>query len=383
MTVYFLLLLICSLGGFIHELKKSKYWYIFVISLSIIILCGGYMTGSDWRLYELFYEELNLSSPFESFSFEPGYVLYMCLFKILGISFWPYFIITKAIIFLVCVHFIKKYSGDKFYLCYTYFVFSFGIFFFVDNPMRNLIAATIMLFAIEKLISKNYWQYIFIVIIASLFHVSAILMLIIPVLFSFRINNWGLFTIFILLNIASVTLLSHFLGAVEFLSSLFSYLEGKFTSYFVKSGEETFGRLFSLGFIIQFLFFLLLLYSRKYLEAQGNTGKLIFSFGILYVFFYRLGLSIDLFYRFQMYLSLFYTIAIVNIQGIFKVGINRTSYSIYLMSLLLMFTYTTITSSPKYVPYTNYFVYSIFYDDLDYNYRSDYNYKFSPYKNEE
>ena len=93
MAIYFLFFVFCLIfalkkrGGHVKTEEK-----LLLIVLGIF-LCTGYMTGSDWRGYELDYYDVNsiedcLSKPGE-FVF---YIVCMILNK-LGIDFWFFWIV--------------------------------------------------------------------------------------------------------------------------------------------------------------------------------------------------------------------------------------------------------------------------------------------------
>ena len=65
------------------KLKKSQITQsLFAISL-ILFLCFGYMTGSDWRSYEKWYEWGIVSILLGGYK-EPGYHIYSMFFKFIG-----------------------------------------------------------------------------------------------------------------------------------------------------------------------------------------------------------------------------------------------------------------------------------------------------------
>ena len=58
-------------------------------------LCFGYMTGSDWRSYEPIYNEIDFNNLFYNYFFEPGYYIYMLIFKFLKIGFGHFSFLQK------------------------------------------------------------------------------------------------------------------------------------------------------------------------------------------------------------------------------------------------------------------------------------------------
>lgn len=88
MLVYVLLIILIFLSPTIKYTRNSLEWYYFIVILSMVFYCFGYMTGSDWRSYEIMYEDANwvgLSNPARYI--EPGYYLIMLLAKTLHLDF--------------------------------------------------------------------------------------------------------------------------------------------------------------------------------------------------------------------------------------------------------------------------------------------------------
>jgi hypothetical protein len=80
----------------------------------------------------------------------------MLIFKFLKIGFWPFFIFTKVIIFIVFCKAHYQLQGNYIYPILMFFIPYYGYYLFIDNPMRNLIAIAIFLISIKYLLKKNY-----------------------------------------------------------------------------------------------------------------------------------------------------------------------------------------------------------------------------------
>ena len=84
--------------------KFIKRIYLFVTA---VILCGGYMTGSDWRAYELLYNNASIQN-IDTYFQEKGFYLLMIVFKNIGFSFFPFMIFLKFIVF----HFVSTFLNS-------------------------------------------------------------------------------------------------------------------------------------------------------------------------------------------------------------------------------------------------------------------------------
>lgn len=126
MFIYFFLLILSLLTHYIPKAQKTTA-ELFIVLILGIFFCSGYMTGSDWRNYEICYEDATWNALFNPSRYlEPGYYFYMLLAKSIGLSFWPFFIITKFILYIINVRYIYKYTKEYFPLALSFFLFVFG-----------------------------------------------------------------------------------------------------------------------------------------------------------------------------------------------------------------------------------------------------------------
>ena len=178
MLIYYLfpfVLYICSLFNF----KNKKLKVFLAISLGVF-LCTTYFNGSDWRQYEIMYNEATLGE-IQEFKKEKGFYLYMLFFKLFNIDFFNFFIITKSILFYIFYRIILEKSKN-FYIVFNLFYTLMRLFLFIDAPLRNLIAITIVVYAqkyLEAKYKKKYKniKYVVLIFVAFSFHETAIIFL--------------------------------------------------------------------------------------------------------------------------------------------------------------------------------------------------------------
>lgn len=106
-----------------------------------------------------------------------------------------YFIVVAAIQGLCLMEFFKKYSSNYF-LSLFLFVASTDIISFMFNGIRQFVAVGITLLAAPFVIEKKYFKAIIIILIASLFHQSALLLL--PFIFLVQGEAFNSKTVFFL-----------------------------------------------------------------------------------------------------------------------------------------------------------------------------------------
>ena len=334
------------------------------------------MTGTDWRVYEDIYTHINFNNLFYNYFQEPGYYIYMLPFRFFNIDFFVFFIFTKVICYIAIVSKLLTYCEKYKYIGLMYFIPCYGFYLFIDNPMRNLIAVSIILYAVKYLLERKPIQYFSIVIIAMTFHTSACIM--IPAYFYMHkaLSTKKIIILYIAINVvfANRTILaliiSNIFGSIP-------YIAGKINSYIESSNSEGAGRVISLGFIIFFTFFVLLCFYKNQIYKIKN-GKLIWNGAITFLLLYRLATTIEVFMRFQLFYMIFFVAGISYLTHFF----TEQSKKIYISYLLVLaiIGYSRIFSTYRYIPYTNYLTYALKGEFPSYSYRSAYNHNNSPYK---
>ena len=58
-VLYYIPILLCAVTPFFKELSDSRKWYVCLGIYLCLFYCFGYMTGSDWKVYEDFYCNLD------------------------------------------------------------------------------------------------------------------------------------------------------------------------------------------------------------------------------------------------------------------------------------------------------------------------------------
>jgi len=334
------------------------------------------MCGSDWRNYETIYNSYPNDFWWQFKYMEPSFVLTMALGNIIGLNFWSFFIILKLITSIIIYRFIQRYCSEEyFFFAIAFFTVLLGYFMFIDNPMRNVIAVAIFLYAIPCIEKNNFKKYLLITLLAATFHFSAIVL--IPLYFILKKNysNKSLVIIFIITNLIFIDR-ELLLNIAEKLFSFIPIINQRIRLYSEANHYLGKGKIFSFMLFFHTLMFFLLLISRKKFDSYKH-GVLIFNMSILFPIVFRIGLTILALSRYQMYFVIYYAIAILIVADKFTL-LSKYIYYILVFSLCLSIGYKNVTSNTKYIPYTNYFMW--FYKDLTFQQRSNYNPINSPYK---
>lgn len=324
-----------------------------------IFLCTSYFNGSDWRQYEIMYK-LATFEDVSSFYAEKGFYIYMCIFKILGFSFFEFFIVTKFIIYYIFYKVLIRSSN--FYLVLNIFYYQMALFLFIDCPLRNLIAIGLVLLGINQWNKRKKISFLLYIAIATTFHNSAIFFIAIPLIYtSNKVSKKNLIIIIFLVYIIFLNQ-NILLKVIKYLP----FFEDRLLKYIERNKEI--GKLFSLGNIEKIIVCISLILLRD--KYKNCKEKLALMVG--YFILYRIAISFAILGRLALYIQIFY---------IFGIGllIENLKNKLRIMVILLFGIYSFLNiykitnTTYKYNPYTSYLKY-IGKEKPSYNYRSKYNF---------
>ena len=190
--LYFLILVTTGLAYFVNAKQKSLAYNnvldvqkrdftvmvsIFLITIIFILFSGLRTRFNDTVTYIYGFEQLNTDFNFaDIFESYGGFDVYQKIIKVY-ISDNPQMLIliTAIITNLLYLHFYKKYSVSFGYTIFLYVVL--GIFTFSMAGLKQILAMSFSLLAIDNLLVKKYLKFVLWIIIASLFHPYILIML--------------------------------------------------------------------------------------------------------------------------------------------------------------------------------------------------------------
>lgn len=380
MGIYFFVVSFTFLSFLYFYQRPNNIGYNLVFAAIASIICFGYMCGSDWRNYEYLYSVYSESGSDFWWRFlfvEPLYLLLNVIGNELHLDFWVFYYLIKILIYIKIVQVFKRFCPKELVLlAFTFYLGFWGLVNFIDPSFRNMIAVFFFLCSIDSLINKNLKKYILWVIVATLFHYSSIVL----IFFYFILNKeYSTKTIVILFVVANIVLIKPEL-IFKLASLAFSFIPAianKIDNYTLGEEASTMGqgKLLSLGYLIHIIFFILILYYRKQIEELEN-GKLLFNMSVFFIFIFRVGLTALIFSRLQLFIAYFYSITVAYVMYSF-VKRDRLIYIAFIFAVSLISTVNQMRNVYM-VPYTNYFMYVG--KNMPFDERSNYNFKYSPYR---
>ncbi|TCB46542.1 EpsG family protein [Acinetobacter terrestris] len=177
MLPYLLLLSFIMFWIFLEKksLNRDAFWVPF-FALVLFASFRNYLVGTDTGSYTSDFRN-SLDSNYYIFrqDLEYGYqLLDYFLLKFTHNYFWLFFI-SSILVVGSYLYIFRKKSED--YLLSVLIFVSFGFYLFYFNGLRQGIAMAIVALATPHLINKNFLKYVLIILLASYFHKTALIML--------------------------------------------------------------------------------------------------------------------------------------------------------------------------------------------------------------
>ncbi len=330
------------------------------------------MTGSDWRQYEKDFSLMGQGLPIR---YESGFIFLNQFFYNLGVGFWPFIIFLKSFSLTILVALGNKLKGF-FWLGFALFVANEGLFLFIDNPLRNLVAASFIWLGAIFLADKKYFFFTSCLFLALQFHLSVFVC--IPFIIFSRVSFSRSFLIlltlsfFILFSSQNLILNSALLLQESFqISHVPKY-------FFDTNSKYIAGSFFSAGLLIRCFFWLLIIWQGKGLQSEIPAGSIFLSLSCGYLIAVRIGTTVPILERIAMVFSPFFWFSFAYSLKLIRKSIrNVLVFFLFLFSIVVI--YREISSSHKYVPYSNYFFHLMISDELPFSYRNEFNLRESPF----
>jgi len=378
--VYVFSLLTIIIGCFLFDFSKKYQKYNFpyyVNCILILILIAGlrYRIGSDTLVYRSFFEKiptvlkLNIDYFVNNKNYEPGWILLNSITKSFGLSFYSLQIIHALFLNGLIGALIWRITKYKYLsiLCYVIILYpnlNFEI-------LRQSVSVAFFIWGYFKLAVKKNSSYYLLILFATLFHYSAIVLFLIP--FTVKYIKRLIYKPYALLLTSITIYICAMLLKVSIgeLMLLLPIMNDKAFVYFSDMEES----IFSLSFVFNLLLnvglpiYIIKSIGRQYLTNNANPivdpryTKLFLILCSISVMVYCLAAPLPIFYRFNWYFLVFgvllYPYLIDNIKSF---RLNK-KYGIILVFVILIVksrVYFTrdennVAIYEKYYPYSSVF----------------------------
>ncbi|NLO71924.1 MAG: EpsG family protein [Porphyromonadaceae bacterium] len=373
MLIYLSVILFCLILAFF---KLPKFVENGALILIAVFLCFGYMTGTDWYNYEIYYNNIDIAEKILK-NRESGYLIVQSFFSRIGVDFWVFHIAVKLLVFIALIYFLKIFDVNIFFFLVFFIPFA-GFYLFIDCPFRNLIAFGFSLIAFRKLFENKHISFFVFTFLALLFHISALFLI-----FTYVIYKRDFKVLFII--ITTVIIYSLAFNAKFIINKIYlplieisPVINARLGGYVVDSRYITDS--INLGSFLRLFIILIMVIFKNIIVGESKFRLYIFNLGILYLILYPLGISMKVIQRIIIYISPFFVLGILFLLKSFKIKSNRYLMGLFFVLFTFWQTYSLVTVDYRYVPYSNYLYHWVKKDFPSIEYRRDYNKKKSPYK---
>jgi len=351
------------------EKRSGKKAILFFI---IFIFAFSYQMGTDWINYQNFYEyeiphikleDLYNNSKFV-FSSEKAFVLLNMFFYNLGFSYELF----TGIVIGFCLFFILKsieQRSDNFYFSFflSIVIFLFG--YSLEPVFRQLIALTLIVIGFKYIERRNFFKYLFVIILATQFHISAFIAL--PIYFLEKIDfSKKKFCLLFFGSYIIILLRSKIFLVLIKISSKFLRYESYFLSnrYGLSVERSFLGEIYSVGIFIVYTY--IIFYSYEFSKNKKNYLK---NMSLIYIVLNYFANIFPILFRVSHYFVIGFIVSMSSLKfirtpnkKILKLGKRSISY-ILIIFLYIPFIldawreiYGTKLNIYRYGNYKNYFV---------------------------
>ncbi|QGQ47226.1 EpsG family protein [Metabacillus sediminilitoris] len=312
-------------------IKPNK--FMIILALTCIVLVSGLRNNiGDTYFYMQSYEIQDFTWDHILENKDPGFGVLQMLLK--NISNDPQLLIFITALVTNILIVVTLYKYTKMIELSIYVFITSGMFTVSMNGIRQFFAASIIFWATKYLLDGNFKRYFFIILFASTFHESALIL--IPIYFIVRRKAWTKVT-FSLLGLAILLVM----GFNEFSQFLFAAIEdtqyGHYSN-FVAGGANII-RVFvdSVPIIIAYL-------GRDKLRKLWPKSDIIVNMSLISLVFMFIATQNWIFARFNIYFSLYNLILISWIILLFKKNNQKFVYYSLLIFYLMYFYYEQVIS---------------------------------------
>jgi len=203
-------------GGYVWRMQP--FWAA-VLALPLVLWTANRGYVADTGMYIRMFSDLpaefsKIGGYMAQVQKDEGFYFMSALIKCLGVSSVKvYFFLVAAIQAWLLFRVYRKYS-PRYVVSFFLFIVSTDYISWMFNGMRQFVAVTITLLAFDFVLEKKYIKAILIIIFASLFHQSALLM--IPFIFIVQGEAWNKKTLlFIVLIVLAVAYVDRFTNLLD------------------------------------------------------------------------------------------------------------------------------------------------------------------------
>lgn len=319
-------------------------WFAILMFVPIIWMAGHRFDIGDTYTYVFSFTNMpttfgEISNYLSHINKDKGFYLFSCLFRIVcgDLEFSSLKILYLSLIAIIhsvpLILVYRKYSSN-YVFSVSLFVLSTDYVMWMCNGMRQFIAVTIVFSATTLILKKKYISLILIILLASTFHQSALIM--IPIIFIAQGKAWNKKTLlFLILVIISVTYIGEFTDLMNdtLENTQYSNVIDEYTTFKDDGTNPIRVLIYSMPAILSF-------FCRKQVTESKNpvinlcTNMSIISMGIYIISMFTSGIYIG---RLPIYVSLYGYILLPWEIDTLCIGKNKKVIYMFIVAFYLLF----------------------------------------------
>jgi hypothetical protein len=347
--------------------QQSRDLAFFILFMAFWLIAGlRYETGVDWPYYDSYFRDIRLIPVLRDAlnlkfydQYEFGYILLNAVLRVVTPNVQWLWILIAFVTNLLLFSSIRKYSGHIFLSLLLYFT---TIYFILDmSGIRQCIALNIFLFSLRYVQRRQFSEYLLLILVAALFHMTSLML--IPVYFILKTEfKSRVLVIFVfagvLISILQVEWIDFFLDRVSGYIGM-EAITNKIYRYSMRSDARVYG----IGFILNLLIFLFIIYKRKELADQ-KMFNIFLNIYVAGLFFYYFTWELNEFSsRLRLYFLAGNIVLFTQFFDVFRRKLNRSIVFLFIVFYSLFYGRTYLFGLPEalaYTPYQNYVVHKVF-----------------------
>ena len=319
------ILFIYILVFFTYDSKKWKFlpWlFLFLIS------AFRYNVGTDYAHYYHLYIYKDGMFWYK----EWGYIQLVSILSDLGFNpQMMFFLFSLFTILLFYKSFIYFFQNDDTKFLFATLLFIPFFYFYSLNGIRQALAIAIFVYSLRYIINKSFLKYFILIVIASLFHRSALVLIPLYLVLQLDLTKYKLFIFYTFL------FLMFLLNPIKYVEEIF--VSNQLPLYYYFNDENAMQGVSGFGKVIAVSSILIILSLSYVLDRQKPIEKLIFNSMLIFALIKLFTLEISFLDRLSLYfkpLMIFFVIFVGN--NIIK----QTLHTKNIILILLTFSYTSL-----------------------------------------
>ena len=318
---------------------KGTYMTVALLVMMFLAMFRGINVGNDTEEYHKIFINIITNPDYANTTrYEIGYVFLNKLVGKFTSESQAIIIVTSAIVYLIYIWFLRRHSGNYALSLIFFFLFVFGA---SLTMIRQELAIAFLLIAYDRCVNKRIIASYIWIVIAALFHSSAIIFLVMPLLPYLRFDKS------VAVFVAGVVTV---LTATNLLFRIFDVIAPQYSHYFGGKYSGTGFLAITYQLIRNFVFFCLIFYVVSKTQDNSVAGKsllksnqksnmvgwIVFVSAAGLIFGYRINL-ID---RIITYFNTFYIIFLPNALNKYA---KKTALLLKTAIVGIMIAYTIVT----------------------------------------